>query len=414
MKWIRLHNSGDFDIVQAVKLIGASVKQTDDPIGLYGSGIKFALAQCLRQNVSVKFVTGGKTYTLCTSPQVFRGETFQSVTFRTDTGKKHVTGITTEFGKEDWTDLWFVFREFYSNMLDENGKMDIVDGIQPTGSGTDVFLQYEPLKEYVDKLDNHFTDREWTMRPGTGRCFKRGVYIGEIKGAKFDFQHPKLKITESRQMDEWYACYYIKNHVNGDTCTVDQLAMFLSSHDVHKSVPLERHVYDFDHGSELWAETVHASFMRELGGRYVICPDVNSIVQDAVLTGYVPFVVPSKEWNIPKNCNHYLAMRADVNTFAPTAEQQVRIDNAVAALAAFIPADLTYTIRVMDSDMMNIMGEADMVNNVISLANSVVNGNRAELIQTLLHEFNHIITKCGDYVRGFPNGYEKFIVSLIV
>lgn len=411
MKWIRLHNAGDFDVVQAVKLIGASVKDDEEPIGLYGSGIKFALAQALRQGISVKFVTGGKTYTLATSPQVFRGETFQSVTLVTNTGKKHVTGITTEFGKEDWNDKWFIFREFYSNMLDEHGIMDVVDGIQPTGSGTDVFLQYEPLREYVEDLDNYFTDRDWEMRKGNGRCYKRGVLIGTIDGAKFDFQSSGLKISESRQMDEWYAFTYIKYFVNSNRCSSDQLQMFLDSREIHVNVPLFGNGFDV---KEEWNDMVHEAFTQLLSERYVICPNVNSVVEDARLTGYVPFVLPTSDWKLPDTCNHYLAMRTSLETFMPTAEQKVKIDAAIQSLSAFIPTDLEYTIRVMDSDAMGIMGQADMVNNIISLDKLVVDGDRKVFIQTLLHEFNHIITKSGDYARGFPEGYEKFIVSLIV
>jgi len=104
MKWIRLRNKGSFDIKKSLNLIGASVKTCDNPIGLFGSGTKYALAQALREGITVKICSDGKEYTLFGKKEEFRGQVFDTVAFRSQTGTVIKTGIVSNFGKEDWTD----------------------------------------------------------------------------------------------------------------------------------------------------------------------------------------------------------------------------------------------------------------------------------------------------------------------
>ena len=122
MKWLRISNPGNFDVVKSISMLGASVKETDSPIGLFGSGVKFALAQAAREDIALKISTDEDIYSVCVGTDTFRDKEFSIVNLKSKTGKKIKTPMTTRFGAEDWTDSWFIFREFYSNALDEGNS----------------------------------------------------------------------------------------------------------------------------------------------------------------------------------------------------------------------------------------------------------------------------------------------------
>lgn len=110
-------NDGELDI-NLIKLLGVSVKETDNPIGFFGTGLKYAMAATLRLGGGMTIITGGKTYHVQGQNINLRSKDFTQVMLNDD-----VLGFTTELGKQ-W-DAWMVVRELYSNALDESGEISI-------------------------------------------------------------------------------------------------------------------------------------------------------------------------------------------------------------------------------------------------------------------------------------------------
>ena len=417
-KWIKLHNSGDFDVVTAISMMGASVKTCDNPIGLYGSGIKYAMAQCLRNNISLKVSDNGKLYTLTGQDKEFRGEQFKNVALKTKTGKMHVTGITADFGKADWNDPWFVFREFYSNMLDEKGTLEIVDGVQVSETGVDVFLPYAIFEEYVENLEDYFATKCWRMKSGSGRVFKRGVWVGTLAtDPGLDFQSDTVEITETRTMNQDSAWQRLISEIE-DFSPVFALTEILKRKECWSNL------------GGLWfgtsaTKSLNQALLNVFGDNYIISPNVDWIKKDAVeVYNRTPVVLPDS-WTIPKTGLQTMSDIAQNIIFRDaTTEEALIIEKGIRALAWMndVPNSQgdSYTLKLSDMDIKvlktdeNCGGLAKTGTPEIGINSKVITGDFQQFVQTLMHECIHAITGEGDYTRGFPAFMERALASMSV
>ena len=412
MKWIRMSNSGDFDVVNAIQMIGASVKTTDNPIGLYGSGIKYAMAQAIRSRTTIKIADKGKVYTLTTKLRTFRGEDFFVVCLKTSTGKVYETGITSEFGKEDWNDPWFIFREFYSKMLDEGGSMDIVDGIKTIENGVSVFLPYGVFESQLEKLDKYFTGGDWRIRPGTGNVYKSGVWIGELDGCSFDFQSSDIQMTESRTMKRTSARSHVETYFQ-NCKNPEEWKLLLDSPEFYREINLTMSWYS---SSDEITIALESALRDYVGDNYAVCPHVNTAIFNDAIQVYnrKPIVFPTM-WSLPKSIVTIDNIAKEFSERGPTREEQVVISAAKSAIRDFFTTE--FTIKVCDCNN-GAGGYADIQNKVVMIGSSLIAKDIDEktikrTATVLLHEVNHIQTKADDYTRQFGRGYEEYLVKLM-
>ena len=108
-------NSGAIDL-DVIRTMGVSVKNNDNPIGYFGTGLKYAIAVLLRTGHKVELDSNGETYVFSSREKIIRGEPFPLV-FMND----EQLGFTTDLGK-NW-EVWQAYRELHSNCLDEGGKV---------------------------------------------------------------------------------------------------------------------------------------------------------------------------------------------------------------------------------------------------------------------------------------------------
>src|SRR5574343_1021192 len=146
--WLKISNQGLID-PNALILMGASSKRDDvSKIGFFGTGIKYALAVLLRNNIAIKIYNGVKEIEVSTKTVSFRDKEYQQVFID---GRE--TSITTDIGP-DWK-IWYAIREIYCNAIDEGG-MDILQVSTPMmhlyDDTTTIFLEIP--KDIHDILDN--------------------------------------------------------------------------------------------------------------------------------------------------------------------------------------------------------------------------------------------------------------------
>lgn len=113
MKQFVFRNKGTLD-VRSITTFGVSSKEGKNPIGFFGTGLKYAISVLLRNKCSISIYTGGKTYTFGTQTARVRVNDFEFITMN---GVE--LGFTTELGKT-W-EPWQAFRELACNCMDENG-----------------------------------------------------------------------------------------------------------------------------------------------------------------------------------------------------------------------------------------------------------------------------------------------------
>lgn len=110
---IIFYNKGPLDI-RAIKTFGMSAKISNDAIGFFGTGMKYAIAIFLRHNFSVKLYTDKKWFIFEKKTITSREKEFEIITMN---GEE--MPFTTHLGT-NW-ELWQAFRELYCNALDEGG-----------------------------------------------------------------------------------------------------------------------------------------------------------------------------------------------------------------------------------------------------------------------------------------------------
>ncbi len=405
MKWIRMRNTGSFDIVKAISMIGCSVKQNSDCIGLFGSGSKYALAQALRQNITIKICCDGKSYTLCGTSEEFRGKSFEMVSLRSNTGSLIKTSISSDFGKEDWHDKFFILREFYSNMLDENGICEIVDKLgEPEFGFVDIYLPYSEFSVYFDNIEHWFNKKpNKTVMVGSGIVYKKGVRVGQLDGIKLDIWHDDVRITECRAM-EMYSAESKLGDVVESSIDEDVWKAFFES---PKSTEISVWVSDTN-----IKQPVHNALVALYGSNYVICANAAPILDMVVADGKVP-VIFSEKWSMKcLGLPNYLDICKDIGTREMTSEESAQVHKVLKSIE-FMAGKDSYRIKVISDTELKRLGSANIGTGEICLNPENFKDIR-ELTKTLIHEIGHIRSKCGDLDRGFTDFFVSAIADLVL
>lgn len=102
--------------LDTINTFGVSVKETDNPIGMFGTGLKYALAVLIRTNHQVTIIRGEDKYEITAKTHDIRDKEF-SILYMND----EKLPFTTHLGHK-W-EVWMAYRELYSNALDEGGKV---------------------------------------------------------------------------------------------------------------------------------------------------------------------------------------------------------------------------------------------------------------------------------------------------
>ena len=212
------HNPGELDI-RGATIAGLSAKEGDSPIGMFGTGLKYAIACVLRWKGRITIYSGETEYRFEAEPLTFRGADFEQVVLHFPSGPLPL-GFTTAYGKQ-WKP-WQVFRELYANALDEGGQV----GIAPPGlrSGTTV------IEVDCPQLDAIYPARDEIILPALDYCYRtadillanrlassiyyRGVRVAD-KNCLLTYNIQRdCKLTEDRTLaDSWEAMRVIRESV---------------------------------------------------------------------------------------------------------------------------------------------------------------------------------------------------------
>lgn len=408
MKWLRISNPGVFDVDSALNMLGASVKTGTNPIGMFGSGTKYALAQACRDGVNVKIATGEQVYTVGTDTKKFRDVDFQKVVLRSTTGGSIKTPMTTEFGAKDWKDVWFIFRELYSNAIDEgNHAIDVVDGIDVIDGSTCIFLPYNNFKHIYENLERYFTKKQEGIWVGEGCVYRNNVFVGQWEGCKINLNNSNIVINECRVMDLDYARTSLEFQLR--YCEdINVWIEFLKSSDEF----LERMNVEINQYQSETAKVIHRALIAVYGENYCICPNVNDIVRDVQAIGYVAVVLKGLSIK-SEHVKTFVSLDNSQSCRFMNEDEAIVFNKIRKSIAAFIPACCQPEVKVISDGAAQILGQADMLNGIIYIRGTLFQpALRKELVNTIIHEFGHIITKKGDYERPFTNFFINALTEL--
>jgi hypothetical protein len=166
-------NDGEIDAA-AIRTFGVSVKEGENPIGFFGTGLKYALAILLRTGHKVTIQSGTSKHRFALKDVKIRGQDFQVVTM-----DRHELGFTTQVGKT-W-ELWMAYRELHCNCQDEGGSVFVANRDQelpkPTLGKTRVIVSGEDFRNEHDRRSSFLLIGEPWLK--LNNC---EVYEGESRG----------------------------------------------------------------------------------------------------------------------------------------------------------------------------------------------------------------------------------------
>lgn len=203
MNKIYLKNPGLLDL-DFLKLMGCNVKESKDSIGMFGTGMKYAIAVCLREGIDLDLYIGNDLYTFYTETKTLRGKQFDVCAIKGPLDSIEL-GFTTELGK-NW-EPWMAYREIHSNCLDEKGVI-LHDKLSPS-SGSTLFI--------IDDCDFGQVFLEPTLQPiatmGSLEVFKgesEFLFYQRIRARSnyalytYNWKHKTLNLTEDRTLSTTY------------------------------------------------------------------------------------------------------------------------------------------------------------------------------------------------------------------
>lgn len=192
-------NPGEIDL-DVIRVMGVNVKNTENPIGYFGTGLKFAIATLLRTGHRVTLFVSGQEYKFTARESEIRGKQFKRVYMNDEP-----LGFTTQLGK-NW-EVWQAYRELHSNTIDESGTISA----REIGGDTVIKVEGDAFKREYNNRDQIFvTERKpiaeidglQVFEGSTSYVYYRGVRAGAVAD-KFHFTYNitrEMELTEDRTL----------------------------------------------------------------------------------------------------------------------------------------------------------------------------------------------------------------------
>lgn len=189
--------------IEAATTMGVSVKESDNAIGKFGTGLKYAIAGVLRLGGSITIWLRGEAHKFTAEGSTIRGRAFRIV---------HCNGapcgFTTELGKH-W-EPWQLFRELASNTLDEGGSW-VHHEAKPSEAATVIQVKCREVERAETEEHVFLSDRTPLVTSSNGATFYAGhsnhFYYKGIRAGSFDSVAPvtvdisKGDLSEDRLLD---------------------------------------------------------------------------------------------------------------------------------------------------------------------------------------------------------------------
>lgn len=390
---IIFENPGEIDVT-AITTFGVSVKENENPIGYFGTGLKYAIAILLREGCKITIRAGSDDYEFGIQTDLVRGKSFDFVTMAANGGDPAKVGFTTDVGK-NWK-LWQAYRELYCNARDESGDAyRSLEAPDPMPNGTQILVTGERFELIHIERWKYFTDGEpdyefggiQIQRKASTAYFFRGVRVLDLpRGAMLTYNDTQsLELTEDRSAkDGWWGVHHrmisaIKQSTDGqllrDVLTAPE--------------GLLEHAFDF-HG---WGAPPSDQFLRTVGE--LVREDAKHLNETA-----------KRVWK-----DDQPTVFNPIETVLTDVQQQTLARALVFCGKIGFTIDGAYPIRVVESLGPNTLGMAR--DETIYLAEKNFHqGGAKQIAATLIEEFVHLRHGHKDLTRELQNYLLERMVSL--
>lgn len=209
---ITFTNNSEID-PRSISTFGVSVKETENPIGFFGTGLKYSIAVLLRNNQKIEIYSGESRIVFAIDKQSIRGKEFEFITMQIDDEAPQSIGFTTELGK-NW-EMWMAYREIACNCMDEGGVIEQLVSKPALEAGKTKIIVSGDLFEraYFDRCkylledQAHFISNNMEIRNySSSSFFYRGVNVFHTSSpCLYTYNsNDKLDLTEDRTLKSEY------------------------------------------------------------------------------------------------------------------------------------------------------------------------------------------------------------------
>jgi hypothetical protein len=210
---IVFENEGEID-PRLIMLIGVNVKESDSPIGYFGTGLKYAVACVTRWGEDLRVQSGLAEFSFAAVETTIRGQKFGVITMFSKHDRAEL-GFTTELGKR-W-EPWMVYRELWCNAIDEpEGRVYTAQAVPRAVAGlTRVIVSGAKLEAAHAVRDEFILNKSkpplhvvkgLEIYPGPGhQIFYRGIAVqGLAKPGLFTYNiTEQMYLSEDRTAGSW-------------------------------------------------------------------------------------------------------------------------------------------------------------------------------------------------------------------
>jgi len=369
-------NPGEIDPT-AIKTFGVSVKESENPFGFFGTGLKYAIAIILRRGNFIQISSGQRVYKFGTRKTTVRGTELKTVTMN-----RKGLGFTTEVGKT-W-EPWMAYRELRCNTLDEGGRFFLSDTIpEPEAGNTMVVVEDAELLSAHKDSDRYFLESKprhvagnLEIHPGPSNQFYfKGVRVAQSKAVMNHTYNliSGIELTEDRTAKSEYRVQHDIASAIAYHCTDPELldSILLADKDSLEG----RFDFTFTCPSQQFAERVGLHLSR-------LDPRLNQTVIAA--------------------CNYVkiTSQLEDLSDKLDTIDSQ-RLDQALSFLRDLGLYTDQYPIKVVASLGQSILGRAE--DETIFISKYAFDQGTKILAGTIYEEWCHLKHGYSDESRNFQN-----------
>lgn len=371
-------NPTELDL-RLVGTFGVNVKEGDNPIGYFGTGMKYAIAVILREGGTI---TIGGTL-LHVQTEEIRGKPFKFVYL----GKTGL-GFTTDLGK-NWT-LRHAYRELYCNALDEGGRVFEDRAIVPAGWRTVIAVSgldatHAARFEFIlDQRRQKIAETNiLDIYLGKSRqVFYRGIGVLNLRDNEQSLFTYNIKdgctLTEDRTISSWEAQHAVEYALASEAIDASIIHDAITSKDCFEA----RLCFEYRTPSDAFLDVVAQA------------------LKQAPLTtnasAKVLFYKTSPE-------------KIEFEAHAVTGVEGRAIEEAIVTIEPHFPTIRGYEMFVATDLGDSILGRA--MNGKIYLAARVL--AMPILIDTIFEEFVHLEFGVGDHTREMQNLLFNFCVKFM-
>jgi hypothetical protein len=395
MESVVFKNKGIID-ERSIRTFGISAKVNDNPIGFFGTGLKYAIAICMREGLEVQILSGGQSYRFEKKVIEVRGKKFEIITMN---GEE--MPYTVDLGK-NWQ-IWQAFRELYCNALDEGGEVDLIDGApkQDTDStqvvvtGSKFTAAYHDRGSIVLRLGSHLKvhgDNVEIYRKPSRFVFYRGIRVLNLPNQSLYTYNliDSCDLTEDRTL-------LIPSY---DLRKISKAVAMLKCKETIRNI-VTASTDDFEHG-------LNYSDLHDIDSE--ISPEFLEVIGNEYVRNNDKMSHSARDFLIKK-----MAKRAVKNYESEplTEVEQKQLDRAKMICKKILPDFENFPIVIVKSLGQTTMAMADRQENAMVISKASFKMGTKFLVSTLIEEYTHLKTGFHDCTRQLQTHLFDSICTII-